>query len=206
MPDLKSTNKRLICSPPVRDNNQQRVPIRWIERQPLEPQRGEPRLLQAQANSPQRGNANPRKKLRTKTNASCCNSSGLCVECETGSSLILVALQCISQREVEKEQATEMRCDRRRGLAILKPLVPDFNPQSSEDADKKRGVSLQGLSLHLSQSWPNVLSRKSTAVHYICVGSPGRVFFCSNTRLMYTQHQAKKYPPPSKKQTNNKNK
>ncbi|XP_026123122.1 ubiquitin carboxyl-terminal hydrolase MINDY-2 isoform X1 [Carassius auratus] len=83
----------------------QRVPTRWIEQQPLEPQQGEPRLLQAQASSPQRGNANPRKKPRTKTNASCCNSSGLCVMCEKGSSLIPVALQCISQMGmgVEKE-------------------------------------------------------------------------------------------------------
>lgn len=69
------------------------------------------------------------------------------VECETGSSLIPVALQRISQREVERERATEMKRD---GLAILKPLVPDFNPLCSEDADKQRGVSLQGLSLHLS--------------------------------------------------------
>lgn len=66
---------------------------------------------------------------------------------ETGSSLIPVALQCISQREVERERAAEMKRD---GLAILKPLVPDFNPQCSEDADKQRGVSLQGLSLHRS--------------------------------------------------------
>ncbi|KAI2662665.1 Ubiquitin carboxyl-terminal hydrolase MINDY-2 [Labeo rohita] len=74
-----------------------------IDRQPLEPQPGEPRLLQAQENSPQQENANPRRKPRTKTNASCCNSSGLYVECETGSILIPVALQCICQREVEKQ-------------------------------------------------------------------------------------------------------
>lgn len=78
MSTLKSSNKRLICcSPFCRDNSQQRVPTRWTERQLLEPQLGEPRLLRAQENSPLRGNANPRRNPRTKTNASCCNSSGL---------------------------------------------------------------------------------------------------------------------------------
>lgn len=114
-----------------------------------------------------------------------------------GSSLIPVALQCISQPEVEKDQTTEMKCDRRRGLAILKPLVPDFNPQSSEDADKKRGVSLQGLSLHLSQSWPNVLSRKTTSVHYF-VWVHQEVFLLLFLVKQGNAHIAvvKKTPPP----------
>lgn len=49
-----------------------------------------------------------------------------CVECDTGSSSITVALRFISQREVKRERVIERKPN---GLAILKPLVPDFNPQ-----------------------------------------------------------------------------
>lgn len=70
-------------------------------------------------------------------------------KCETGSSLIPVAQRCISQREVKREQAYERKRDGRRGLAILKPLVPDFNPLCSEHTQKQTGASLQRLSLHV---------------------------------------------------------